>query len=202
MDVAIVKSTNHVESAPKERHIRSNSFSLLTFFMTIMSFWFDQSFFFVIFSTEIFSATSAVRPRADVAYCIHALAKRLSRTHNWVVSHLNTHTLSLITWTLSLWTALNYFLNTQVAIKVLIVIHRTLREGDPTFRDELLNYSHRGHILRISNFKDDTSPLGRMIIMNLWYVNETLLKRHFLDRLHGVLKLGIVLHGLEHMRFS
>ncbi|WZZ25840.1 hypothetical protein YC2023_009241 [Brassica napus] len=102
LDVAIVKSTNHVESAPKERHIR-----------------------------KIFSATSAVRPRADVAYCIHALAKRLSRTHNWVV-----------------------------AIKVLIVIHRTLREGDPTFRDELLNYSHRGHILRISNFKDDTSPLA------------------------------------------
>ncbi|KAG5413980.1 hypothetical protein IGI04_001547 [Brassica rapa subsp. trilocularis] len=102
LDVAIVKSTNHVESAPKERHIR-----------------------------KIFSATSAIRPRADVAYCIHALAKRLSRTHNWVV-----------------------------AIKVLIVIHRTLREGDPTFRDELLNYSHRGHILRISNFKDDTSPLA------------------------------------------
>jgi len=43
---------------------------------------------------------------------------------------------------------------------VLIVIHRTLREGDPTFREELLNYSHRGHILRISNFKDDTSPLA------------------------------------------
>ncbi|XP_056859191.1 putative clathrin assembly protein At4g25940 isoform X2 [Raphanus sativus] len=102
LDVAIVKATNHVESAPKERHIR-----------------------------KIFSATSAVRPRADVAFCIHALAKRLSRTHNWVV-----------------------------AIKVLIVIHRTLREGDPTFRDELLNYSHRGHILRISNFKDDTSPLA------------------------------------------
>jgi hypothetical protein len=72
-----------------------------------------------------------VQPRADVAYCIHALAKRLSKTRNWVV-----------------------------AIKVLIVIHRTLREGDPTFREELLNYSHRGHILRISNFKDDTSPLA------------------------------------------
>uniref|UniRef100_A0A1J3G7U9 Putative clathrin assembly protein n=1 Tax=Noccaea caerulescens TaxID=107243 RepID=A0A1J3G7U9_NOCCA len=102
LDVAIVKATNHVESAPKERHIR-----------------------------KIFSATSVVRPRADVAYCIHALAKRLSKTRNWVV-----------------------------AIKVLIVIHRTLREGDPTFREELLNYSHRGHILRISNFKDDTSPLA------------------------------------------
>ncbi|ESQ54702.1 hypothetical protein EUTSA_v10024721mg [Eutrema salsugineum] len=102
LDVAIVKATNHVESAPKERHIR-----------------------------KIFSATSVTRPRADVAYCIHALAKRLSKTHNWVV-----------------------------AIKVLIVIHRTLREGDPTFREEFLNYSHRGHILRISNFKDDTSPLA------------------------------------------
>lgn len=117
------------------------------------------------------------------------------------MSHLkHTHILQLQE--LSLWTALNCFINTQVAIKVLIVIHRTLREGDPTFRDELLNYSHRGHILRISNFKDDTSPLGTMIIMNLWYVNETLLKRHFLDHLHGVLKLGIVLHGLEPTRFS
>ncbi|KAK2646399.1 hypothetical protein Ddye_021594 [Dipteronia dyeriana] len=52
----------------------------------------------------------------------------------------------------------SYFL--QVALKTLIVIHRTLREGDPTFREELQNYSHRGHILQISNFKDDTRPLG------------------------------------------
>lgn len=29
LDVAIVKATNHVESAPKERHIRSIVFSLL-----------------------------------------------------------------------------------------------------------------------------------------------------------------------------
>jgi len=55
---------------------------------------------------------------------------------------------------------MNLMTITQVAMKVLIVIHRTLREGDPTFREELLNYSHRRHILRISNFKDDTSPLG------------------------------------------
>jgi len=33
----------------------------------------------------IFAAVSATRPRADVAYCIHALARRLSRTHNWAV---------------------------------------------------------------------------------------------------------------------
>ncbi|XVE71890.1 hypothetical protein DITRI_Ditri10aG0188000 [Diplodiscus trichospermus] len=102
LDIAIVKATNHVECPPKERHVR-----------------------------KIFSATSVVRPRADVAYCIHALAKRLSKTRNWIV-----------------------------AIKILIVIHRTLREGDPTFREELLNYSHRGHILQISNFKDDSSPLA------------------------------------------
>ncbi|TXG61038.1 hypothetical protein EZV62_012401 [Acer yangbiense] len=102
LDIAIVKATNHVECPPKERHVR-----------------------------KIFSATSVIRPRADVAYCIHALARRLSKTKNWIV-----------------------------ALKTLIVIHRTLREGDPTFREELLNYSHRGHILQISNFKDDSSPLA------------------------------------------
>ena len=55
----------------------------------------------------------------------------------------------------------------QVAIKTLIVIHRTLREADPTFREELLNYSHRGHILQISNFKDDSSPLGEYFYPDL-----------------------------------
>ncbi|BBG92784.1 ENTH/ANTH/VHS superfamily protein, partial [Prunus dulcis] len=44
--------------------------------------------------------------------------------------------------------------------KDIIVVHRTLREGDPTVREELLNYSQRGHILQISNFKDDSSPLA------------------------------------------
>eukprot|EP00261_Vitis_vinifera_P037184 XP_019078427.1 PREDICTED: putative clathrin assembly protein At5g57200 isoform X2 [Vitis vinifera] len=102
LDIAIVKATNHVECPPKERHVR-----------------------------KIFSATSVVRPRSDVAYCIHALARRLAKTKNWIV-----------------------------ALKTLIVIHRTLREGDPTFREELLNYSNRGHVLQISNFKDDSSPLA------------------------------------------
>ncbi|XP_047314455.1 putative clathrin assembly protein At5g57200, partial [Impatiens glandulifera] len=80
---------------------------------------------------EIFYATSIVRPREDVAYCIRALGRRLSKTRNWIV-----------------------------AIKTLIVIHRTLREGDPIFREELLNYSHRRNILQIPNFKDDSSPLA------------------------------------------
>ncbi|XP_021687189.1 putative clathrin assembly protein At2g01600 isoform X2 [Hevea brasiliensis] len=102
LDVAIVKATNHVECPPKERHLR-----------------------------KILVATSAIRPRADVAYCIHALSRRLAKTHNWTV-----------------------------ALKTLIVIHRLLREGDPNFREELLNFSQRGRILQLSNFKDDSSPIA------------------------------------------
>ncbi|XP_052881600.1 putative clathrin assembly protein At2g01600 isoform X1 [Gossypium arboreum] len=102
LDVAVVKATNHVECPPKERHLR-----------------------------KIFVATSAIRPRADVAYCIHALGRRLAKTHNWTV-----------------------------ALKTLIVIHRALREGDPTFREELLNFSQRARILQLSNFKDDSSPIA------------------------------------------
>ena len=52
----------------------------------------------------------------------------------------------------------------QVALKILIVIHRLLREGDPTFREELLNFSQRGRILQLSNFKDDSSPIGNLIL--------------------------------------
>ena len=37
------------------------------------------------FCAVIFAATSATRPRAHVAYCIHALARRLAKTHNWAV---------------------------------------------------------------------------------------------------------------------
>ncbi|PIA46058.1 hypothetical protein AQUCO_01600378v1 [Aquilegia coerulea] len=101
LDIAIVKATNHVERISKEKHIRT-----------------------------IFTAVTASRPRADVAYCICALARRLSKTHNWAV-----------------------------ALKTLIVIHRALREVDSTFREELINYTKsRGHMLNISHFKDDSSP--------------------------------------------
>ncbi|KAG8485677.1 hypothetical protein CXB51_019014 [Gossypium anomalum] len=99
LDITIVKATNHTESPPKERHVR-----------------------------KIFAATSVARPQTDIAYCVQALAKRLSKTRSWIV-----------------------------ATKILIVIHRTLREGDPTFRDELLNYAHGGNFLQMSNFKDDSS---------------------------------------------
>ncbi|KAI4380468.1 hypothetical protein MLD38_006655 [Melastoma candidum] len=101
LDIAIVKATNHVEQPAKEKHVRA-----------------------------IFAAVSATRPRADVAYCIHALARRLSKTHNWAV-----------------------------ALKTLIVIHRALREVDPTFHEELINYGRsRNHMLNMAHFKDDSSP--------------------------------------------
>ncbi|KAG0539035.1 hypothetical protein BDA96_03G288100 [Sorghum bicolor] len=102
LDVAIVRATNHVESPPKERHLR-----------------------------KIVAATSIARPRADVAYCIHALARRLAKTRNWIV-----------------------------ALKTLVVIHRLLREGDPAFREEFLTFTQRVQILQLSNFKDDSSPIA------------------------------------------
>lgn len=48
----------------------------------------------------------------------------------------------------------------QVALKTLIVIHRLLREGDGTFKEDFLTYSYRGNVLQIPQFKDDSSPLG------------------------------------------
>ncbi|KAL9150321.1 hypothetical protein ABFS82_12G161100 [Erythranthe guttata] len=102
LDIAIVKATNHVERPPKERHVR-----------------------------KIFAAVAISCPRADVGYCIHALSKRLSKTHSWIV-----------------------------AIKCLIVFHRILREGDPSFREELAHFSRRGNLFQISNFKDDSGPVA------------------------------------------
>ncbi|KAL6635302.1 hypothetical protein ACP70R_027973 [Stipagrostis hirtigluma subsp. patula] len=100
LDIAIVKATNHVENPAKEKYIR-----------------------------DIFYHLSAGRPRADVAYCIRALGRRLSKTRNWAV-----------------------------ALKTLIVIHRALREVDPTFREELISYGRSSsHMLHLSYFKDDSS---------------------------------------------
>ncbi|XP_076900343.1 putative clathrin assembly protein At5g57200 [Bidens hawaiensis] len=48
----------------------------------------------------------------------------------------------------------------KVAIKTLIVFHRILREGDPYFREELLNYLQRRQVFQISSFKDDSSSLA------------------------------------------
>jgi hypothetical protein len=46
-------------------------------------------------------------------------------------------------------------------MKTLIVIHRALREVDPTFHEELINYGKsRSHMLNMAHFKDDSSPNG------------------------------------------
>lgn len=37
------------------------------------------------FLSAILDAVSASRPRADVAYCIQGLSKRLTKTHSWMV---------------------------------------------------------------------------------------------------------------------
>ncbi|BBH08523.1 ENTH/ANTH/VHS superfamily protein [Prunus dulcis] len=168
LDVAIVKATNHVERPAKEKYIRA-----------------------------IFSAVSATRPRADVAYCIHALARRLSKTHNWAVwtfshqtniqdfiqsqeaffwnnLHLDCHSWATIVTgrklkkeeeedTLETRLGVHGFLvckgRTHVALKTLVVIHRALREVDPTFHEELMNYGRsRSHMLNLAHFKDDSSP--------------------------------------------
>lgn len=48
--------------------------------------------------------------------------------------------------------------NWAVALKTLIVIHRALREVDPTFHEELINYERsRNHMLNMSHFRDDSS---------------------------------------------
>ncbi|CAL9072451.1 unnamed protein product [Musa textilis] len=120
LDIAIVKATNHEECPPKERHVRT-----------------------------IFAATSVVRPRADVAYCIYALGRRLSKTHTWMVSMWLKNCLPSVYTTRPLGpikvSSIQVCIS-SVALKTLIVIHRTLREGDPTFREELLIYSRRGNI--------------------------------------------------------
>ncbi|CAD6230200.1 unnamed protein product [Miscanthus lutarioriparius] len=127
LDVAIVRATNHVESPPKERHLRSAWIPPMFSFRNYpdrRALWFLQHF-------SIVAVTSIARPRADVAYCIHALARRLAKTRNWIV-----------------------------ALKTLVVIHRLLREGDPAFRKEFLTFTQRVRILQLSNFKDDSSPVA------------------------------------------
>lgn len=63
-------------------------------------------------------------------------------------------------------------------------MHRLVREGDPTFREELLNFSRKGRFLQLSNFKDDSSTAGEFLLlptaMGLLEANEVLLM--FLQR--------------------
>ncbi|XVE71718.1 hypothetical protein DITRI_Ditri10aG0174200 [Diplodiscus trichospermus] len=98
LDVAILKATNHKEVIPKEKHIRTILIGI--------------------------SAST----HSDVAFCIHALFKRLAKTRSWTV-----------------------------ALKTLIVLHRALR-FDPSFNRELIHLGHRGLMRNLAHFRDDSSP--------------------------------------------
>ncbi|XP_019429935.1 PREDICTED: putative clathrin assembly protein At5g35200 isoform X3 [Lupinus angustifolius] len=101
LDTAIVKATNYDHALPKEKHIRT-----------------------------IFQSLSPSKPRSEVVYCIHGLARRLSQTYNWAV-----------------------------AVKALIVIHRAMRELDSTVWVELVNYRRgNGCLINIAHFRDSSSP--------------------------------------------
>ncbi|XP_058723010.1 putative clathrin assembly protein At5g35200 [Vicia villosa] len=101
LDAAIVKATSFDHSLPKEKHIR-----------------------------YIFQSLSPSKPRSEVAYCIHTLARRLKQTTNWAV-----------------------------VLKTLIIIHRAMRELDNTVWEELVNYSTgRGHLIDLSHFHDSSMP--------------------------------------------
>lgn len=79
---------------------------------------------------DIFQSLSPSKPRSEVAYCIHTLARRLNQTNNW-----------------------------SVVLKTLIIIHRAMRELDNTVWEELVNYStKRGHLIDLSHFHDSSMP--------------------------------------------
>ncbi|XP_045792418.1 putative clathrin assembly protein At5g35200 [Trifolium pratense] len=101
LDTAIVKATNFHHALPKEKHIR-----------------------------HIFSSLSPSKPRSEVAYCIHSLARRLNQTNNWAV-----------------------------VLKTLIILHRAMRELDTSVWEELINYStRRGYLIDLSHFHDTSIP--------------------------------------------
>ncbi|CAK8534430.1 unnamed protein product [Lathyrus sativus] len=101
LDVAIVKATHADNSLPKEKHIR-----------------------------YIFQSLSPSKPRSEVVYCIHTLARRLNQTNNW-----------------------------SIVLKTLIIIHRAMRELDNTVWEELVNYSTgQGHLIDLSRFHDTSMP--------------------------------------------
>lgn len=65
--------------------------------------------------------------RGYVNACVAALSKRLGKTHNWVV-----------------------------ALKAVGLIHRLLRDGDPSFEHEVLCATRHGaRLLNLSDFRDD-----------------------------------------------
>lgn len=99
VDVAVVKATNHDDVVPKEKHVRT-----------------------------ILSSVGAGKPRAEVAYCIAALFKRLNSATSWLVAQ-----------------------------KCLMVLHRLMREGGELAVSEMLVQQTTDNHLDFHNFKDETN---------------------------------------------
>ena len=91
------------------------------FFIVSSGFWILFNCFFFFFKwwncvrcVEILFATSVVRPRADVAYCIHAIARRLAKTRNWTV-------LVIVFFFFFLWFQC-YFYDVKMKLNVILVV--------------------------------------------------------------------------------
>ncbi|KAE8817840.1 putative clathrin assembly protein [Hordeum vulgare] len=136
LDIAIVKATNHVEGLQRRStsEVIENSCSYMEeqeeqdLSSVENAMVLSMCFIF----SDIFMHLNSGRARANVAYCIRALARCLSK-----------------------------MCNLAVALKTLIMIHRALREVDPSFREKLISYgTSSGEMLHMSYFKDDSSPNG------------------------------------------
>ncbi|XP_050209410.1 putative clathrin assembly protein At2g25430 [Mercurialis annua] len=73
--------------------------------------------------------TLTSRSRGYVTACVAAVSKRLSKTHDWIV-----------------------------AIKGLMLVHRLLVDGHPSFQEEIVVSTRRGmRVLNFSEFRDETN---------------------------------------------
>ncbi|KAG5522326.1 hypothetical protein RHGRI_034492 [Rhododendron griersonianum] len=122
LDIAIVRATNHVERPVKQKHTKGECSLKME-----MACSFDSCPF----------CASTTRPQAVVANYIHALARRLSKTHNWAVT-----------------------------LKTLIIIHHALREVDPTFsRRANPLWKKNPYVHNVAHFKDDSNPNGKYLAL-------------------------------------
>jgi hypothetical protein len=51
-----------------------------------------------LYGADIFSSLSPSKPRSEVAYCIHSLARRLNQTNNWAVCSSSSLLIIIIRW--------------------------------------------------------------------------------------------------------
>ncbi|KAI3782290.1 hypothetical protein L2E82_12330 [Cichorium intybus] len=143
LDIAIVRATNHDECPPKDLHVRGfefNSYECVRHYRC-----------------NIFCCTTS-RRRILHSYTFQEIDEDEELDRN-VFFMFYFHVSRLRFMLRNSVFGFRSF-NLQVAVKTLMVFHRILREGDPSFREELLVYSRRRHIFRIQDFRDDSSQLA------------------------------------------